>query len=161
MILKNHANFMDASMDKAKKLMQAIHHYIKWKAPLEVEHMSQENRFKVSCEAMRVAVRVTEVMGWLMLQKAILAGEISREELLSEKCHFLKEENCLDHSSEADLELPRRLRELLKESRELYARIMRLEHTSQSDLPAQEELKKSSLKGGASLQVCQSLHPKS
>jgi len=145
---------MDSSMDKAKKLMQSIHHYIKWKAPLEVEHMSQENRFKVSCEAMRVAVRLTEVMGWLMLQKAILEGEVSREELLSEQCHFLKGENCLDDSSEINLELPRRLRELLRESRELYLRIMRLEHASLSDFPAQDEIKKRTSKGQAQLELC-------
>lgn len=148
-------------MDKAKQLMQAVHHYVKWKAPLEVEHMSQENKFKVSCEAMRVAVRLTEVMGWLMLQKAILAGDVSREELLSEKCHFLKGETCLEESSEVDLALPRRLRELLRESRELYLRIMRLEHSSLSELPAQIDIKKKGVKGHAQLRVCHTSDSKS
>ncbi|HUX78446.1 MAG TPA: DUF1465 family protein [Alphaproteobacteria bacterium] len=129
--------FIDTRLQGAQKLLHATHDYIKWQAPLDVKRMDQKQAFKVSCEAMRVTVRMTQIIAWLMLQRAVLEGEISRNEVLLEECRVLRGEHCLEDDSEMDEDLPPRLRELLKESRELYVRILRLDENARNQEYAQ------------------------
>lgn len=140
--MKIDTRFIDSIFNNANKLIRETHNYIKWQAPLDIEYKSREELFKMSCEAMRVAVRMTQIMGWLMLQKAILEGDISRKEIFSSNCHILQGKMCLESSSEIDQQIPPRLRELLKESRQLYLQIMKLEEISLIPLPQPEEIKR-------------------
>jgi len=119
--------FVDEKLEDAHAFLHTTHNYIKWQAPLDVKKMNLQQTYKVSCEAMRITVRLTQVISWFLLQKAVLEGELTREEFLSEDCRVLRGKHCLENESEFDPELPPRLRELLKESRELYLRILRLD----------------------------------
>jgi regulator of CtrA degradation len=119
--------FIDLSLQNAYNVLHATHDYIKWQAPLDIARLPYEEIFEISCEAMRITVRMTQVIAWLMLQKAVLEGELSRQDLLSEKYHVLQGNLCLERTSEAHSTLPLRLCELLKESREFYLRILRLD----------------------------------
>jgi len=125
-------SFIEVRIKSVNEFIKETHNYIKWQAPFDIESMSREDIFKVSCEAMRITVRLTQVIGWLMLQKAIIEEGSSYEGIIEEKDHILQGQACLDRSSEMDPRLPRRLRDLLKESRELYIQTMRLEVTTLS-----------------------------
>lgn len=82
---------------------------------------------RLSCEALRVTSRLTQVMAWLMLQRAVQCGEISQQEACQE-CHRLSGRDvCLDTSAIAELSLPAGLRSLLERSYRLYQRVSRLE----------------------------------
>lgn len=140
--MKESKNFIEFSLKNSTQLLDETHHYIKWQAPLDVKHMSKDNILKVSCEAMRITVRLTQIIGWLMLQKAILDREITREELRTDQPHVLEGKTCLDAKSEGDTLLPQRLRELLKKSRELYVHTMKLEEISLRTSPLPEEIMK-------------------
>lgn len=140
--MKKNTNFIELGLKNSNQLLNEIHHYIRRQAPLDVKYMSKNDVFKVSCEAMRVTVRITQIIGWLMLQNAILDGEITREEVRADSPHILHGKSCLDTASETDLFLPYRLRELLKQSRELYIRTMKLEEMSLRTPPLPEEIKK-------------------
>lgn len=122
--------FINARLEGAQELLHATHDYIKWQAPLDVKKMDTKQTFKVSCEAMRVTIRITQIIAWLMLHKAVLAGELSRKEVLSDECRVLRGKHCLESEAETDEEIPPRLRELLKESRDLYIHILRLDEIS-------------------------------
>lgn len=127
--------FIDARLQAAHDLLHATHYYVKWQAPLDVKHMNQSQTFKVSCEAMRITVRLTQIIAWLIIQKAIVEGDITRTEGLSDECQVLRGNHCLESFTETDEDLPYRLRELLKDSREHYLRIKRLDQmTRQRDL---------------------------
>jgi regulator of CtrA degradation len=130
MIMRNDISFIDLNIKKVKNLLGEVHHYIKWQAPLDIEYMSREDIFKVSCEALRITVRLSQIMGWLMLEKAALDEDFIVKPPLTEKCRILQGKACLHRSAENDLRLPPRLLELLKETRELYERMMRLETAS-------------------------------
>ena len=142
-------NFIHIRLKNANELLKETHEYIKWQAPLDIQYMSREEVYKVSCEAMRVTVRITRILGWLMLQKTLLEDELLREEVLAEQIRILEGESCLDESSENDFALPYRLRELLKKSRTLYVQMMRLEENSLKNLPSAREIKKKGRKGGS------------
>lgn len=131
--------FINASLQGAYSLLHATHLYIKWQAPLDIRDLDDKKVFKVSSEAMRVTIRMTQIIGWLMLQKAVLTEELSREELLSDHYCVLRGHACLESASETDMDLPPRLRELLKESRNLYLRILRLDKASRKQpLPSRD-----------------------
>jgi len=146
-VMENNLNFIELRIKNVDELLKETHDYIKWQAPVDVEYMSQEDIFKVSCEAMRVTVRLTQIVSWLMLQKAILAGEISRKALLVDISPILQGKPCLEESSEVDPFFPPRLRELLRKSRELYVQTLRLEEMSLKNSPLPEEIKKRRAKG--------------
>jgi regulator of CtrA degradation len=82
---------------------------------------------RVSCEALRVTSRLTQVMAWLMLQRAVQDGEISAREACDEKNRLSGQSVCLDDSSVDDMDIPAGLRSLLNRSLSLYQRISRLE----------------------------------
>ena len=122
--------FINSKIDEAHRLLGATHDYIKWQAPKDMNTIDPHFTFLLSSEAMRVTVRLTQIIAWLMLQKAVLEEELSREDTLSESCRVLQGDECLDKTSEEDRDVPPRLRELLKESRLFYASIMRLDTLS-------------------------------
>src|SRR6201996_5027798 len=82
---------------------------------------------RVSCEALRVTSRLTQVMAWLMLQRAVQDGEISAREACDEKNRLSGQSVCLDESALEDGEIPDGLQSLLSRSLSLYKRISRLE----------------------------------
>ena len=142
-----HMNFIELKIKNANELLEEIHNYIRWQAPVDVEHMSRDEIFKVSCEAMRVTVRITQIISWLMLQKAILDAKVSSEEVFLEKFPILQGKSCLEKSSEIDPQMPSRLRELLIKSRKLYLQTKMLEGLSFQRHPLPEEIKKERAKG--------------
>jgi regulator of CtrA degradation len=137
---------LNQTLQEAQILLQATHEYIKWQAPIDVEDMGPRNTFRVSCEAMRVTIRMTQVITWLMLQKSILSGEVTKEEVLSEAYRVLRGKTCTESHTEEDLTIPSRLRELLLESRIFYFRILRLDEAFRGEHPSLEEIRSKPLR---------------
>ena len=101
------------------------------------DHMRHDTiaGLRLSCEAMRVTSRLTQVMAWLMMQRAVQEGEITPDEAVSENNRLSGEEVCLDISYANDDSLPRGLRSLLSRSHLLYMRISHLEQQIVARLP--------------------------
>jgi regulator of CtrA degradation len=66
-------------------------------------------------------------MAWLMLQRAVLCGEISVEEACLDCNRLSAHDVCLDTVAMDDNSLPIGLRSLLDRSYHLYLRVSRLE----------------------------------
>lgn len=82
---------------------------------------------RINCEMTRVTARLTQVMAWLLAQKAALAGEISEAEANSERFLVREDPFCLTQSingQQDDYPLP--IRELLTDSLGLYRRVLAL-----------------------------------
>jgi regulator of CtrA degradation len=88
---------------------------------------SSLHTLKVNCEALRVTSRLTQVMAWLMIQRAVTDGEISAQQGVAAESRLSGQSVCLDCSSNDDRNLPAGLRSLLRRSFRLYQRIARLE----------------------------------
>ena len=139
--MSNPVTFIDSKINEAHRLLDATHDYIKWQAPKDMDTMDPHMTFLLSSEAMRVTVRLTQIIAWLMLQKGILEGELTSEDTLSESCRVMQGEECLYQSSEEDKSIPPRLRELLKESRIFYFSILRLDaRAREQHLPRRKRL---------------------
>jgi regulator of CtrA degradation len=80
-----------------------------------------------SMETLRLTTRLTQIMAWLILQRALHAGEITMNDLLAPASRLGPQDICETAGGEATAELPAILRELLTRSRKLYQRIHRLD----------------------------------
>ena len=79
-------------------------------------------------EALRVTARLTQIMAWLLGQRAVIAGEIStRQALRRFSLSAGMRRICVEHGGVDDPSVPAPLRELLDASGKLYERVCRLE----------------------------------
>src|SRR3546814_16965595 len=72
--------FFDSTFEEALGLTREARDYLTHVEPRERERMMPNDRMLASCEAMRLPSRLTQVMAWLLVQKAVHAGEMTREE---------------------------------------------------------------------------------
>ncbi|CAA7625584.1 DUF1465 family protein [Magnetospirillum sp. UT-4] len=113
--------------DETLTLMVEARNYLAFVERRESERRGGLERLRLSCEAMRVTSRLTQVMAWLLMQRAVHEGEIGSDEALAEPNRLSGIEVCLDTSGLADEALPGGLRSLLERSFSLYQRVSRLE----------------------------------
>lgn len=80
-----------------------------------------------SCEAMRVTARLTQVLAWLLVQRAVTAGELSPVEAMLEQRRLGGRSVCAVEGPWHELGLPETLQSLLSRSLALYNRVARLD----------------------------------
>jgi regulator of CtrA degradation len=89
-------------------------------------------RVGFSCESLKVTTRLMHVVAWLLTQRAVEAGEISRGQAR-------KPGRRLGEAPESDLELlaklPPAARTLIESSQDLYARVQRLDASAVATAP--------------------------
>lgn len=79
-------------------------------------------------ETLRLTSRLTQVMAWLMAQRAVHEGEIGEEEFIKDKYRLEGQAVCLKRAIDEMVEdMPEGLSDLLNRSYSLYSRIMRLD----------------------------------
>jgi regulator of CtrA degradation len=90
-------------------------------------------RVGFSCESLKVTTRLMHVIAWLLTQRAVEAGELSRAQAASPSRRLGEG----PESDEALLpRLPEQARALVEASRDLFARIQRLDERAAKPEPA-------------------------
>ena len=119
--------FFSRTFDETLDLMVEARNYLSHVERRERQQAGPVTSLKISCEALRVTARLTQVMAWLLIQRAVHQGEITSDEAMSEPNRLSGTEVCLDESSAEDEDLPSGLRNLLDRSLRLYQRIAHIE----------------------------------
>ena len=102
--------------------------YLTHREPADRKKMSPADRMAASCETMRLTSRLTQIMAWLMVQKAVHAGEMTREEASAPEFRLSGKAVCEETAPPLDgANLQPRLVELLERSLNLYQRVARLD----------------------------------
>ena len=122
-----HPAFFSRNYDETMDMMVEARNYMSHVERRERLRAGPEIGLRMSCEALRVTTRLTQVMAWLLLQRAVHQGEIPGDEAMAEPNRLSGTDVCLDESFAEDLDLPKGLRSLLGRSLQLYLRISRLE----------------------------------
>lgn len=122
--------FFGKTYDETMSLLLASRDYLASAQPAEAIGLRPIDRLRVNCEAMRLTTRLTQIMAWLLAQRAVFAGEMGRLEAASEEFRLAADTVCMADSDAAASVLPTRLLELLEESRRLYIRVARLDELS-------------------------------
>ena len=119
--------FFSRTYDEALQLTIEARDYIAGRGARERDKLSAGGRLAASCEEMRLTARLTQVMAWLLIQRAVHEGEISWADAAADHHRLAGQAACLAEPVVPDEELPERLAELLARSRHLYERVQRLD----------------------------------
>lgn len=119
--------FIDRTFDEALTLLEEVRSYILFEERSDRMELPPAARVRQSLEATRMTARLTNVMAWLLLQKAAAAGEIEADEPLKQENRLGGREACMDPDGALDEELPERMRDLLDKSQRMYVRVARLD----------------------------------
>ena len=119
--------YFDTTFEEAMSLTHAARDYLAYQEKIDLAKLSPVGRMVASCETMRMTARMTQVIAWLLVQKAVHAGDITREEAAEPKNRLSGQAVCDNVEPLAAGPLPERLAELLERSHNLYQRIARLD----------------------------------
>ena len=120
--------YFSALHDEAFSLLVEARNYIVT-LRLQGDDGSRKNTdyLDVTLETMRLTTRLTQVMAWILAQKAVQNEEISPEERTSKHYRLSGQSICLDQSTATGDHIPLYLQDLLQRSYDLYCRVSRLE----------------------------------
>jgi regulator of CtrA degradation len=121
--------FFDRTYDEALALTREARDYIGGQGASERRAMTPDAMLVASCEEMRLTARMTQVMAWLLVQRAVHAGEMTRSQAAAKQHRLSGQDACLSGPVAPEVELPARLNDLLSRSRNLYERVQRLDAT--------------------------------
>lgn len=118
--------FFDRTYDEAFALLIEARSYLTERQH-RGESLPSQDQLVASCETMRLTSRLVQVMAWLLVQKAVHAGELEASEADDPKRRLGGQEICADTGPWDVSGLPRRLLALLERSHALYNRVARLD----------------------------------
>jgi regulator of CtrA degradation len=119
--------FFDRTYDEAMALLVDARDYLERRERQDRNALAAPGRLRMSCETLRLTARITQMMAWLLAQKAVHAGEISTLELVERYEALADIAVCMDEVEVEAAGLPPRLALLLDRSRKLYHRVARLD----------------------------------
>lgn len=119
--------FFGRTYDEARLLLEQARDWLRDSGPAAARGLEPVAALAFAHESLRLTVRITQMMAWLMAQRAAHAGEISREELRDPAWRLGARELCLAPPPPAAEALPAEMRALLERSEKLYLRVARLD----------------------------------
>ena len=119
--------YFDNTLADAMDLAREARNFIVYQDSAEAAKLDPAARLVISCEAMRVTARIGQIVAWLLVQKAVHAGELTRAQAAEPHYRLAGQTVCEASQPLADEKLPARLGELLERSHGLYTRVARLD----------------------------------
>lgn len=120
-------SFFDRTFDEALDLLVEARNYIATRDRADPRAGQPLLQLVISCETMRLTARLTQIMAWLLVRKAVHAGEMTAAEAVRPEHRLGGQEVCIAQESWGEIALPPRLQDLLDRSLSLYARVARLD----------------------------------
>jgi regulator of CtrA degradation len=119
--------FLHSTYEEALALTREARDYLAEHEPADRTLLSPETQLVACCESMRLTSRLTQVMAWLLVQRAVEAGEIERAEAARPGNRLGGQKVCAATGPVGDGVLPAGLTTLLDKSLALYNRVARLD----------------------------------
>ena len=127
--------FLPGGFNETLSLLFDAHHYFQSRGVEDQATIVPHMRMAYSNEMTRVTMRLTSVMAWLMVRRAIYAGRIE-EEKAADDYRLDGTEVCLNHLPEVLQEMPYYLNYLSERSLSLYERIHPLDQMAYHEAEA-------------------------
>ena len=130
--------------NEGMSLVERAAEYLDGQGRAEAKKMSRLAATLYAAESMRLTTRLMQVASWLLLQRAANSGEMTRDQVASEKSKVRLDTASANDDSSGWNELPADFRELVDHSLSLQARVRapgrgnlrrQLPALSQSELP--------------------------
>ncbi|MGO8918925.1 MAG: DUF1465 family protein [Stellaceae bacterium] len=126
--------FFGKTYGEAMGLVVEARDYFAHREPIDRQTLLPLDRLRFCRETMRLTARLTQVMAWLLAQRAVFAGEISQRDALADHDALAELGVCMDGEETAASVMPQRLAALLDRSRRLYVRVARLDELARRQL---------------------------
>jgi regulator of CtrA degradation len=117
--------FFGKTYGEALSLVIEARDYLAFSEARDGGGLPPADRLVMCSETLRLTARLTQIMAWLLAQRAVHTGELSRDEALAEPLAGVT--ICMDGEEREEDKLPPRLTDLLGRSRRLYVRVARLD----------------------------------
>lgn len=119
--------FFGKTYGEAMTLLVEARNYVAYLEPTDRARLEQIDRLRLCCETMRLTARLTQIMAWLLAQRAVHAGEMTCNEALADPQTLADIDVCMRGGDFDVTVLPPRLLRLLDRSQHLYVRVARLD----------------------------------
>ncbi len=121
------AKFIDRTYDETFQLREEAKAYstLDWKE--DVQGLPEQETLRITGEKMRLTARLSEVMAWLMVHKAVGRGEMTPNQAQSGAFHLTEKEVCLADGRAEGTFCPSRLNQMLDRSFDLYDRVCKMD----------------------------------
>lgn len=119
--------FLNRTYDEAMGLLLETRRYLLDEEPRDRAALPASDSLVLTLETTRLTAMMTQVMAWLLVQRAVGAGEISREAAAMPKNRLARHEAFEDDRNVGDPALPARFRDLLARGHRLHMRVSRLD----------------------------------
>ncbi len=123
-----HEVFLDKAYNEALELLVDVRDYIAEPSADDGEKLAPQDHAVLVHQMTKITRRLTDAMAWLLLQKAVMAEEITVADAEKADAAALPPEPVVDNKDRADLrKLPLVARGLIDRSQRLYAEAERLQ----------------------------------
>ena len=126
-----HVFFMPGVFNETMQLLQDAHEYFHKFGDDDRSRIDGELQSLYSCEMSRITLRLSAIMAWLMVQRAVFNGKIEAEEAAERYGLDFKDICTVDNRMLHGI-LPSYVCFLLDRSLELYERVLRLDEQFKS-----------------------------
>lgn len=120
-------SFLDGTYREALALTREARDYVMHQERRDKAGLPPDQQLVASCESLRLTARLTQVVSWLLVQKAVQAGELDRSQAAAPELRLSGHAVCTVTEPAGRIEMPSRLGELLDRSLALYSRVERLD----------------------------------
>lgn len=121
------AKFIDRTYDETFQLLVEAKAYstLDWRE--DVQGLPEQETLRVTGEKMRLTARLSEVMAWLMVHKAVAKGEMTPNQAQSGAFHLTEKKVCLADGRAGGAFFSTRLNQMLDRSFDLYNRVCKMD----------------------------------
>jgi regulator of CtrA degradation len=124
---------IDTVYMEAMVLADEARHYFDEGGRAERESLAPIERVTFSCESLKVTTRLMHVIAWLLIQRAVIAGELTPGQAIDPARRL----GAAPVTEPGEVEaLPERARAMIAASSELHRRVARLDRAQVADQPS-------------------------
>ena len=120
--------FFNKTYDETMGLLTEMRDYVAYGEARDRAGLTVADNALLCCATLRATARLTQIMAWLLAQKAVHAGEMTNGELVKANGPLADIAICMGAENETEIAaLPDYFRDLLDRSHRLYVRVARLD----------------------------------
>jgi regulator of CtrA degradation len=113
--------------DEGMGLVEQAAEYLDGEGRTEAKKLSRTAATLYAAESMRLTTRLMQVASWLLLQRAANSGEMTRDQVASEKAKVRLDTASAQASAPAWTDLPEGFRRLVERSLSIQTRVRRMD----------------------------------
>lgn len=125
----------DALYREGMSLIEDVAAYLDAEGRAESRALPREAGFLYATESMRLTTRLMQLASWLLLQRAVNEGEISRDNARSEKEKVKFSATPSERGGPGYGDLPKTLRDFIDKGDRLFERVVQLDALERGDMP--------------------------